>query len=520
MGDAIDLLVAFDEEAIQVAAPSMAADGIVVFDASRGPPPPDLLADTVRTYAIPFGRLAVRELRRDLLKNCLGFGVVSRILSIDDNEAADSLRHRFRRLPEAAMEINLEAFRSGLACADEHGLGAAGGPWAVERAEPEERLLISGNHALSLGFLAAGGRFYAGYPITPATEILEWLDRRLPEYGGVAVQAEDEMSAINMAIGAALAGCRAMTGSSGPGISLMLEGVSHVGSAEIPLVIVDCQRAGPSTGMPTKPEQSDVATLAHGGHGDFPRIVLAPADQGDCFTLAVLATNLAQRLQCPVILALDRALAQDQATMAPFDLGGVCIEKGKLLSPEEVAGLAEYRRYAITDDGVSPWAVPGTPGGENLVTGNERDEWGHVSTAPAVRRRMVEKRARKVEAARSDLAAGWRFGDTGAAVGLIGVGMVGGVMERAAERLVAAGVDVQCLRPRTLWPVSEETVAFVRERRRVYVIEHSEGAQLARLIASAGAPLDKMRNVLKYDGTPFRAKDLVEEIAEREADAP
>ena len=520
MGDRIDLLVAFDEEAIEVAGRSVAADGIVIFDASRGAPPDGYLADTVRLFAVPFGRMAVRDLRRDLFKNSLGFGLLARILGVADDEAVDCLRHRFRRLPERLVNANIEALHMGLAYADENGLAEGEGPWRLAETEHAERLLISGNEAAALGFLVAGGRFYAGYPITPATELLDWLTKRLPAYGGMAIQAEDELSAINMAIGAALTGVRAMTGSSGPGIALMQEGFSHLGSAEIPLVIVDCQRAGPSTGMPTKPEQSDLAMLALGGHGDVARVVLTPGNPRDCFELSAFATNLAQRLQSPVILALDQAVSQDSVTIEPFDLGSVTIEHGKRLSPDQVAGLDEYRRYRVTDDGVSPWAVPGTPGGESLVTGNERDEWGLVTTDPANRRRMVEKRARKIELARGDLPKAHRWGDPEADIGLLGVGMQGGIIVEAAERLSDRGIAVQCLRPRTLWPVPDETLDFVRQRRRVYVVEHNASAQLARILMAAGAPAERIHNVLKYDGTPFTPAEVVDAVLAHEAGAP
>ncbi len=517
MGDHIDLLVAFDDEAVEVAAPSMAADGIVVFDSSKGPPPKGVLADSIRVFAVPLGRLSVRDLRRDLLKNCLGFGIVTRILGIDDKDAEDSLRHRFRRIPKDAMETNVDAFRIGLANADDHGLTVGDSPWTVDEGEREEHLMISGNEAFAFGFLVAGGRFYAGYPITPATEILTWLERRLPQYGGIAMQAEDELSAINLAIGAAMTGVRAMAGSSGPGYILMQEGISQLGSAEIPLVIVDCQRAGPSTGMPTKVEQNDIGTMVS---GDYPRVVLAPADQGDCFSMSIFATNLAQRIQGPVIVALDRALSQDSTTVKPFDLSDIHIDTGKRMTAEDIAGLKEYRRYLITDDGVSPWAVPGTPGGENLVTGNERNEWGLVSAEPKNRKRMVEKRARKIESVRDDLPKGKRWGDAGTMIGLLGFGTVGAVMERAAIRLAKAGTEVQILQPRTLWPVLEETVDFVRDCKRVYVIEHNATGQLAHLVSGGGAPKEHMTSLLKYDGTPFRAVDLVDAILAKESTAP
>jgi 2-oxoglutarate ferredoxin oxidoreductase subunit alpha len=517
MGDHIDLLVAFDDEAVEKAAPNMAPDGIVVFDASKGAPPQGVLADTIQVFAVPFGRLAVRDLGRDLLKNCLGFGIVSRILGIVDEAAESSLRQRFKRLPASVVETNVEAFHLGLSHADEIGLGEGTSPWTIDEAEREEHLMIAGNEALSFGFLAAGGRFYAGYPITPASEILEWLQRHLPKYGGMAIQAEDELSAINMATGAALTGTRSMAASSGPGFVLMQEGVSQLGSAEIPLVVVDCQRAGPSTGMPTKVEQSDIGTMINGGHGDYPKVVLSPANQGDSFDIGAFATNLAQRIQGPVIIAMDRAMSQDSTTVKPFDLEGVTIDNAKRLTREEVLKLKEYKRYKITDDGVSPWAVPGTPGGQNLVTGNERNEWGLVSAEPKNRNNMIRKRARKIDTVRQDLPKAWRWGDTKTPIGLLGFGSAGPIIERAAIRLAEAGTDVQVLRPRTIWPVLEETLDFIRQCERVYVIEYNEAGQLAHTISGAGAPKEKMVSVLKYDGTPFRAVDIANTVLESEA---
>lgn len=518
MGDHIDLLVAFDPEAIEIGGPSVAGDGIVIFDSSGGPPPEGFVPSTAEVISVPFSRLAVRDLRRDLFKNSLGLGLVARVIGAEDEEVIACLRQRFRRLPADVLKANLQALDKGLAYADDHGLGEGGGPWVVDEAEQTERILISGNAAVGFGFLVAGGRFYTGYPITPATDILDWLTRYLPAYGGIVIQAEDEMSAINMALGAAMTGTRAMTGSSSPGIALMLETIGHLGSAEIPLVIVDCQRAGPSTGMPTKTEQSDFDMLAYGGNGEFPRVVLVPGDPGECFELSVLATNLSQQLQIPVFLALDRAVAQDSATVPPFDLDAVRIEDGKRLSAEEVARLDEYRRYLITEDGVSPWALPGTPGGMSLVTGNERDEWGQVTTAPANRKRMVDKRNRKVETIRGQLPAGRRWGDPSAEIGLLGLGMELGVMTEAHERLTDAGYHVQCLQPRTLWPVPEETVEFVRARKRTYVIEHNAAGQVARMIGGAGAPSERMRGIRKYDGLAFRPMDVVEAVRQGERD--
>lgn len=517
LGDHLDVLIAFDAEAIEVAGRRLSSDGAVIYDSSQGEVDRSRLPEGVKVFNVPFGRLAVRDLRRDLFKNSLSFGLLTRILGVGDEEAIGCLESRFARAQGRLLQANVQAARRGFEYADEHGMVAERGHWRLGRIAHSKRLLISGNEALAFGFIAGGGRFFAGYPITPATDIMEWLGPRLGAFGGAVVQAEDELAAVNLAIGAAMTGARSMTATSSPGLSLMIEGISQAGSGEIALVVVDCQRAGPSTGMPTKPEQSDVGMLVHGGNGDLSRIVLAPGNPSDCFELAVSALNLADRLQCPVILALDQSVAQDAVTVAPFAVDEVVLDQGKRLDGEALAGMAQYRRYALTEDGVSPWALPGTPNGMSLITGNEHDEWGYVSTQPQVRVRMVDKRARKIEQARGLLPAGRRWGEPAARIGLLGAGLELGVMVEAAERLGAAGHAVECLQPRTLWPVPDETLEFIAAHERTYVIEHSAGGQLARVLKAADAPPERLRSVLRYDGQPFRPVDLFEAIVQGES---
>jgi len=513
LNDSIDLLVAFDEEAVELIGPRLSADAIVIFDASAGPAPSQHMPEGVRVFDVPFARLAVRDLRRDLFKNSLSFGVLTRVLGVPDAEAIATLERRFARLPTAVREANVAALVNGFGFAEERGISEGDSPWELGSVEAEPRLDITGNHAIALGFIVAGGRFFTGYPITPATEILESLERHLPQFGGVAVQAEDELAAINMAIGAALTGVRTMTATSGPGISLMQEGVSHAGSAEVPMVIVDSQRAGPSTGMPTKPEQSDLGMLVHGGNGEFPRIVLTPADPTDCFELSIEATALASRLQCPIYIAIDQAVAQHAMTVAPFDLS-VGVESGSRLTADQVAGLDEYRRYLVTEDGVSPWALPGTPGGESLVTGNEHNEWGQVDTAPVNRSLQMEKRMSKIAGVLDDLPRGRKWGDGSAAIGILGVGLEVAPMMEATERLAAQGIAMAGLQPRTLFPVLGETVEFVNSRQITYVVEHNHEGQLIEILAAAGASLDRMTGIRRTDGLIFTPGEIVERITE------
>lgn len=515
-GDHFDILVGFDDQALVHGGRHLKRDSVVIFDSSVGEADASLIPSGVRVINVPFGRMAVRDFRRELLKNSFGFGLLTRCLNASDDEAMGVLKDHVRRFSEQMARANVEALEEGFRVADQVGLVEGAGLLALGRSEHKQRLLMSGNEATAMGFLAAGGRFFSGYPITPATDIFEWLRPRLAEFGGAVVQAEDELAAINMATGAALAGARSMTATSGPGLALMMEGVGNLGTTEIPLVIVDTQRAGPSTGMPTKPEQSDIDMMVYGGNGEFPRIVLAPCHQADCFGISFQATNLSQQLQCPVFIALDQGIGQNSATMRPFELEKLEIETGKRLSTEDLTGLETYRRYQITEDGISPWAVPGTPGGMNLVTGNEHDEWGLVSTQADNRRRMMEKRSRKIELALDLLPRARRGGVMAAPIGILSVGMVCGTVREAVERLQERGIDVEILEPRTIWPVLGETIDFVKNHDRCYVVELNFEGQLARILTAAGAPADKLQSLRQFDGVPLRPGALVDEIERRE----
>ncbi len=516
IGSNINLLVALDEEAVEKNIRYLDSKSIVIFDDSGGKLDNGTLPKGITLYSSPFNRIAMRTMRRELYRNSIAFGVVGRLVGLEDESLRDIFKKRFARFGQAVLDYNLEALDLGFNLADEFGLTSGSGLYKIEKKSPQNHLLITGNESLSLGFIVAGGRFFAGYPITPSSEILESLQKWLPQFGGVARQTEDELSGINMAIGAALTGARAMVATSGPGFSLMQEGIGHAGSAEIPLVIVDCQRAGPSTGMPTKPEQSDLNMMVFGGHGDFPRIVLAPGHPEDCFYLSVEATNLASRYQCPVYISMDQGISQNIAMVDPFDLSKVSVDPGYLLNADDIEKLDVYKRYEINDEGVSPFVKPGTPGGFSLVTGNEHDEFGLVSTDPDNRVRMMDKRMNKIENAKTLLPKARHFGEKEAEIGFIGIGMTYGVILESMELLGKEGISSQYLQPRTIWPVLDEVIDFVENCSRVYVVEYNAVGQLAHLFMHQGADSTKINNILKYNGTPFRPYELAQRVLTEE----
>jgi 2-oxoglutarate ferredoxin oxidoreductase subunit alpha len=379
--------------------------------------------------------------------------------------------------------------------------------------EDGRRILISGDEAIAFGALAAGCRFFAAYPICPASEIWQWLARFMPDFNGAVVQTEDEVAALNMALGAAYAGSRAMTSTSGPGASLMMEAFSMAGMAEIPVVVAHVQRVGPATGTPTKTEQSDILQWIFGSHGDFPRIVLAPGTIEECYEMTVRAFNLAEKYQCPVILMTELDMGQNYLTARALDLRSVRIDRGRLLSQEELSRIADFKRYAFTEDGISPRVIPGMKNGLHMVEGNEHDERGYRDENPDIRVRMMDKRMKKLEAASRGCVPSKLWGDTKAGIGILGVGSTVGAIVEAQEQLAARDVKSKFLQLRTLWPFpTDEVRKFLENCDRVFVVENNYSGQLARLIQSQVCPRPRLENILKYSSLPFMPAEVSEKI--------
>jgi 2-oxoglutarate/2-oxoacid ferredoxin oxidoreductase subunit alpha len=504
----VDVLVAFDNEAIDIGKAELAPHGFVIYDSTT------FHSELPNSAGFPFATLVGGPLGQPIFKNTAAYGALSVLFGFDAKLTREVIEERFKRRSPEALEKNLKALEIGRKAA----LEAPGVPnrFATAEGEARDQILTTGNQAVALGFVVGGGRFFAGYPITPATEIMEYLQRYLPAFEGVVRQAEDELAAINMVIGASYAGARAMTSTSGPGLSLMTEGIGHAGAAEIPIVVADCQRVGPSTGQPTRNEQSDLSHLANLGHGEYPRFIIAPTNPADAFLLTVDALNLAERWRLPVLLLLDQALCQNTTTSPRFDLSQVHLDRGKRLSPEEAQRLAQYKVYEITEDGVSAVAPPGTPGLWSEVTGNEHDEWGHVSVNPANRVRMMKKRMEKMVRARDELPSSRILGPAHARIGFIGYGGTSGPIEEAMRVLETRGVPTRYLQARTVYPVPvHEIDPFLKELDVCYVVEHNYTGQFSRLLRET-MPWHhaKLRSVLKFDGSSFRAPEIVGAVKE------
>jgi 2-oxoglutarate ferredoxin oxidoreductase subunit alpha len=468
----VHVLVALDQATIDLEHGQLVEGGLVLADSHFGPQlPPD--RPDLRLVSVPLTHLA-RQAGSLLARNMVALGASSYLLGLSLETFQAYVRRRFESKGEEVVAQNLAALAQGHASARE----ALGGPSPLSLPPSFDQggVVLTGNEAIALGAVAAGCRFFAGYPITPASSILETLVRFLPRYGGVVVQAEDEMAAISMALGASYGGVRAMTATSGPGLSLMQEGLGLASATELPLVVVDCQRAGPSTGMPTKTEQSDLLSLLYGGHGEAPRMVLVPATVEDAFWDTVEAFNLADRLQCPVLLASDLALSEWKCTADPahLDPRRVTVDRGPVVQVEDLASVppGHFPRYDFTPSGVSPRSLPGMPHGEYLATGNEHNRFGKVTEDPAQRTRMVDKRWDKLKGV--DFPGVRVEGSPDAPWAIVALGSTYGAVQEAREHLQAAGVALRHVHVRRLGPFpTKEVRQALKGVERALVVEHN-----------------------------------------------
>jgi 2-oxoglutarate ferredoxin oxidoreductase subunit alpha len=376
-----------------------------------------------------------------------------------------------------------------------------------------QQVVMNGNEALAYGLIAAGVRFGAGYPITPWSDVMEILRRELPKYGGTFVQCEDEIASISMAIGASYAGRVAVTGSSGPGISLKTEALGWAVMAEIPLIICDIQRGGPSTGMPTSVEQSDLNIACFGGHGDSPRVVLAPASVEDCFYIAIEAVNIARKYNVPVLILSDQAIATRIEAFTEPNLEKVCQD----ISPD-FTPVADHKAYDLSaPDGIAPRVVPGTrslSGRYSIATGLEHDEFGHPTGSPKLHMQMSARRRKKLQALGAALPTPKVYGPPEGNILLVGWGSTQGPIQEAVDRARAAGDSVSSLHIKSLNPLPPGLENIFSGFNHILVVEmNDEGlygyGQLAGLLRARYCD-PKIRGVNKTDGLTWKVKEILE----------
>ena len=503
--DQVDVLVAFNEEAWQKNSRDLRPGGLVIYDSASFEPPAD--PDRVQ-YAVPMTSIAKDQIKFGLAKNIVAVGVVAALFDLDREVLKQLLEQKFTRKGADVVAKNLEALEAGYRYVKEVLPSHLNFPVKPGQRDPN-RMILNGNQALSLGFLAAGCNFLAGYPITPASDVMEILASELPKMGGVMIQAEDEIASLGMVMGASFAGSRAMTSTSGPGLSLMVEMLGLGTMAELPCVVLDVQRGGPSTGLPTKHEQSDLFLAALGGHGDNPRVVLAPVSVADCFDQAVYSFNLAERYQIPVILLSDTVLATRITDFDRPDLSAVPRWERLVATTCEPG----FQRYKITESGISPMSLPGTPGGQYVATGLEHSQEGRPRYDAANHTTMTDKRFRKLVGVEADAPEAFRHGDPTSDLGILTWGSSAGTVAQAVDELAERGIHVEMLAPRMVWPLPDHQVGeFLRRKKRLAVVECNHGGQLATLVSARYQR--ELHTIKIYGGAPFRTADLIREIEE------
>ncbi len=476
---------------------------LVISDPQGGDPPPMVTRSGARIVEIPMKQMA--KAIRDGRPNMIALGIAGRLLGLGVDQVVAPIAKRLADKGPAAIEASQAGIKVGFGV-------AAGIDFGMQLAAPSasatRRWLLSGNEATALGAIRGGVRFAAAYPITPATEVLEWLAPSLAKVGGVLLQAEDELAAINMIIGSSFGGTPALTATSGPGLSLMIEALGLATSAEIPIVVVDVMRGGPSTGIPTKSEQADLNIAVYGLHGDAPHLVLAPQSIGDCMFTTQWATYLAETLQSPAIVLSDQFMGQARAAIdRPADVAFI----GARSVATDIVGA--YERYALAANGISPMAIPGTRGGQYTADGLTHSERGIPTSGAADHRAQLDKRRDKLEH--------FNFGDHWAMVegaGDLAVLTWGSVTSSAREaigRAAADGINARLIAPRLLLPTQPERLqAALDGVKRILVVEQTHGGQFHRYLR-AHYDLPAQVRVLNRPGpVPITAGEVYRAITE------
>ncbi|EJS58607.1 2-oxoacid:acceptor oxidoreductase subunit alpha [Bacillus cereus] len=511
ISDDLDILIAFDQETIDFNFHELRPGGIVVADAKFNPTIPD--NTDVNLYVIPFTDIA-SELGTSLMKNMVAVGASSAVLGLDETAYLEVVEEIFGRKGEQVVQKNMEAIKRGSQYMKEL-LGEKVNMMQLEKADGKKRMFMIGNDAIAFGAVAGGARFMSAYPITPASEIMEYLIKKLPKVGGTVIQTEDEIAACTMAIGANYAGVRTLTASAGPGLSLMMEAIGLAGITETPLVIIDTQRGGPSTGLPTKQEQSDLMAMIYGTHGEIPKIVMAPSTVEEAFYDIVEAFNLAEEYQVPVIFLTDLQLSLGKQTVEPLKLDKVEIRRGKLdleVELPERENKAYFKRYEVTEDGISPRVLPGMKNGIHHVTGVEHDETGKPSESALNRKDQMDKRFRKMANLQFNTPIYKNAKHDDADVLLVGFNSTRGAIEEAMQRLEQEGMKVNHAHVRLIHPFpTTEIDPLVKTAKRVVVVENNATGQLANIMKMNLGSGEKISSLLKYDGNPFLPKEIYNE---------
>ena len=512
----VDLLLALTQEAVDRHCDEITPGGGVICEECLELDCAALDERNVSYFRVPLTDIAEDKGGAEVMRNTAALGAAAGMIGFPFEVMASVIEDNFGKKGANVVKSNLSVAEAAYQFTQDNYADAFGYRLSrIEDAPP--RMVVDGSQALSLGALLAGCKFVAGYPMTPATGVLQWMAGHGERYGVVVKHTEDELAAILMVIGAAHMGVRAMAPTSGGGFSLMTESLGLAGITETPIVLVEAQRPGPATGLATRTEQGDLLFVLHASQGEFPRIILSPGTIEECFEAGWRAFNLAEQYQCPVIILSDNFLANSVRSidLDALDFSGVQIERGQLLTDQDLDTLeGPYLRYALTESGVSPRAMPGHPRAVFLATGNEHAPDGHLTEEMEPRRLQVEKRLRKLEGALKEMRGPVPYGPDEAEWTFVGWGSTYGPLREAVDMLVSQGTTANMLHLRDVWPFPADHVqeALSNAERTVMVEGNATGQMASILEAQIGMKLDY--HIHRYDGRPFSPQYILSRLEE------
>lgn len=497
-----DITIVLDKPSIEIHRRSVSAGGIIVLDRNKF----SLSYEDGLFYDVPFYKMA-KDIGGELFVNSVSCGVLAGLIGIDAGFLKDGLKDIFSDKSEEVIKKNIDAAQAGY---DFTLANFKDARFRIEGGKTKEVLLINGNEAIAMGAIKAGCKFYSAYPMTPSTSIMNFMAHYADRFNMVVEQAEDEIAAINMVIGASFAGVRSMTSTSGGGFALMVEGLSLAGMTETPIVVVDAQRPAPATGFPTRTEQADLDFLLHAGHGEFARVIYSPGTIEEAFYLTLKAFNIAEKFQIPVLIMTDQHLADSYRNIDALDAGKVKVQR-HIISKEESKNITGYERYKLTDSGISPRAIPSWIEDVIYADSDEHTEAGHITEDADTRVKMVEKRFYKKMAVLSEeVESPTVFNAEGSDIVLVGYGSTYGVLKEASETM--RDVKVGFVHFSQVWPFPEkDVIKALRGVKKAITVENNAGAQLARLIRRQTG-IKATGSILKFDGRPFNLDFLMERI--------
>ena len=500
----INLLIALNEETISKHLDELSSDAAIIFDSKEIKIKKMKIKKSMVLVDVPLNDIAVRHGKR-IMRNTVALGASVALIGLEFNELEKLIKEAFAGKKDALIPINIAAAKEGFNFIKNRSIKFN---YKLKRQKQKNNIFINGNDAFSIGAVKSGLKFVAEYPMTPSSSILSFMASNELQYDIVVKQTEDEIAAINMIIGAGFAGARNLTATSGGGFSLMVEALGLSGMTETPIVVVESQRPGPSTGLPTMTEQGDLSFLLNASQGEFPRMIIAPGDVTECFETGLESFNYAEKYQLPVLVLLDKYLSEGNTTTKMFDYSKFKINRGKIIfNPSK-----NYLRYAFTKDGISPRVFPGTHGTAFKANGDEHNEKGVSNEDELNRIKMMDKRMKKLDFLKKEIPEPKLYGDKNAKISLIAWGSTKGIALEALNELKKQKIKVNLLHYVFMFPFKEKKfLGLMKKSKKVLLIENNKTAQLGKLIAQETGIIIKNK-LLKYTGRQFYPNEIVTKV--------